>query len=721
VSPATLDGEQMTLVLHTAAGKEVQATVTLQSGAFSASDVDLPYEEALSQTVTMWLQRAGDELAGGVVKTPVKTQTVAVQPVLSVSKIADVTWGTAVKLSGSVKGVKAPTKATLKVKSDKVTNPETIEVDGTFANVEIPNSASWGPGKHSLTIEVEYQGVDGPAAVVAEATLLAKTTKIDWTPSETVLLLSDVAADNTIDWPGATDKAQLASNSNVAFEFKSAQPDVAAFDTTSKANAPKLVLNKVGDVTLTVSQAKSAQYTEASEDITFKVVKPTVADIAVTTKAWDGKDVPFELKLDPAAQLNDRTVAIWSDVEGKPQKIADVKVQNGAVKPALSLPVGRYDGKHVWFVTPDGAAAGRTVQSMRADVPRFDVKPILALEEAVRVANKPFVASGRVIGLKGGETATIVVTTLSGSKTLRSQPTTVTVDDQGYFSGAVMKDTESWPNARLDVSGTASRNGAESDPAQTVSFATRNPGSHVALQSLTLTPERANGADATHPLIAGESFMYRIVLTAAADVDLSGVQLDFELPDALELTPSAKVAGGRAGWNGRMAGELRLLPDGTTLDRGKSLTLRVPVTVRTSPLPGVQTTQLVSTVTAYAENVEGRLSASDSLTAVWEQDEKVYVMKAVDKKSAQPGEELVYTIDFANRTDQPLTSFKVNDATPAHTTFVSAECESDDAFGCHVSEQPKKGNTGEIEWQFDNPLPAGAGGRVIYRVQLDAR
>jgi uncharacterized repeat protein (TIGR01451 family) len=94
--------------------------------------------------------------------------------------------------------------------------------------------------------------------------------------------------------------------------------------------------------------------------------------------------------------------------------------------------------------------------------------------------------------------------------------------------------------------------------------------------------------------------------------------------------------------------------------------------------------------------------------------------KSVDKTTALPGTNLTYTVTFVNDSSAPLSNLKINDATPAFTTFVSAACPGTlpaNLTGCSVS-APAVGAAGSIQWTFTGTLGPSQTGVVLFVVKI---
>ena len=94
--------------------------------------------------------------------------------------------------------------------------------------------------------------------------------------------------------------------------------------------------------------------------------------------------------------------------------------------------------------------------------------------------------------------------------------------------------------------------------------------------------------------------------------------------------------------------------------------------------------------------------------------------KTVDKATALPGANLTYTITYTNDSTQPLSNLKINDSTPAYTTFVSAACGSPlpaSLTACSFT-APSAGGTGAIQWTFTGTLNPTQTGTVTFVVKI---
>jgi uncharacterized repeat protein (TIGR01451 family) len=81
---------------------------------------------------------------------------------------------------------------------------------------------------------------------------------------------------------------------------------------------------------------------------------------------------------------------------------------------------------------------------------------------------------------------------------------------------------------------------------------------------------------------------------------------------------------------------------------------------------------------------------------------------------------LTYTITFVNDSSAPLSNLKINDGTPAFTTFVSAACPGtlpNNLTACAIT-APTAGATGDIQWTFTGTFGPSQSGAVTFVVRI---
>ena len=94
--------------------------------------------------------------------------------------------------------------------------------------------------------------------------------------------------------------------------------------------------------------------------------------------------------------------------------------------------------------------------------------------------------------------------------------------------------------------------------------------------------------------------------------------------------------------------------------------------------------------------------------------------KEVNKETALPGSQIVYTITYSNLSADSLSSLKINDSVPSFTEFTNASTNTlgDGLTGVTIT-SPPVGDTGSIVWDFQGSLSPGATGSVSYIVTVE--
>jgi uncharacterized repeat protein (TIGR01451 family) len=95
--------------------------------------------------------------------------------------------------------------------------------------------------------------------------------------------------------------------------------------------------------------------------------------------------------------------------------------------------------------------------------------------------------------------------------------------------------------------------------------------------------------------------------------------------------------------------------------------------------------------------------------------------KTADLASARPGQTIVYTIAYTNRSREDLTNVTIQDFTPAYTSYASGGCGTTPSgiTGCAVTTQPSVGAKGALKWTLTGVLKPGLSGTVTYSVTVD--
>jgi uncharacterized repeat protein (TIGR01451 family) len=170
------------------------------------------------------------------------------------------------------------------------------------------------------------------------------------------------------------------------------------------------------------------------------------------------------------------------------------------------------------------------------------------------------------------------------------------------------------------------------------------------------------------------------------------------------------------------AGEPAITGPVTTV-AGTNLCIIMKVTIpQGAPFNATDNTA-ITTSFAYT-NANPALSASyilnDLTTVGTGTNAGLRLEKTVDKATALPGANLTYTVTFTNDSTSPISNLKINDSTPAYTTFVSAACGSplpNSLTGCAIT-SPSVGQTGAIQWTFTGTLGPSQTGTVSFVVKI---
>ena len=157
---------------------------------------------------------------------------------------------------------------------------------------------------------------------------------------------------------------------------------------------------------------------------------------------------------------------------------------------------------------------------------------------------------------------------------------------------------------------------------------------------------------------------------------------------------------------------------------GTPLCLVLKVSVPGGAGFGVQdraTLQADFSYTGASPALNASLSNSDLSTVGAASASALSLLKSQDNAQPSPGSVIGYTIAYANTGSGPISTLRINDGTPAFTSFVSAACGPlpGGISACVVNLKPTVGATGAIEWTFAGSLLPGAAGQVVFSVRVD--
>ncbi|WP_161539904.1 DUF11 domain-containing protein [Glaciimonas sp. PCH181] len=220
---------------------------------------------------------------------------------------------------------------------------------------------------------------------------------------------------------------------------------------------------------------------------------------------------------------------------------------------------------------------------------------------------------------------------------------------------------------------------------------------------------------------AGESVAYRLTLAVATDsVCAMNSDVIYALPAQLQLDPGAiplltvsdgtVIANLDSIWTGE-SGFDSLLSAGGKLCAGQSLHIDVPLIIAAN----ASGETAVSVINATADNLIVALLQKDSITVMPDQGSLQFT-KTVDKDSAEPGNDLTYTIIFKNRSDQYLTMREIEDVVAPHTLLQGLpECGAmPPGLMCNYVPTVPRG----LQWSFSGELAPGESGQVSYKVRI---
>jgi len=114
-------------------------------------------------------------------------------------------------------------------------------------------------------------------------------------------------------------------------------------------------------------------------------------------------------------------------------------------------------------------------------------------------------------------------------------------------------------------------------------------------------------------------------------------------------------------------------------------------------------------------------STAQELTVVTTDHAGALVLsKSANKATALPGATIVYAVTFMNSGDVPVSDIVIRDATPSHTSFVSAAVTTlPTGLGTPATTAPSAGAAGPLTWNFPGQLAPGASGVVTFTVMVN--
>lgn len=176
--------------------------------------------------------------------------------------------------------------------------------------------------------------------------------------------------------------------------------------------------------------------------------------------------------------------------------------------------------------------------------------------------------------------------------------------------------------------------------------------------------------------------------------------------------------------NGALDGAETLVSGAISVSAGDQLCLLASEFIPSNATVNAQD-QLVLTAafsyTGASPALSGSLSRTDVTMVGTASAAGLLLTKTADLASARPGQTIVYTIAYTNRSKDNLSNVTIQDFTPAYTSFVSAGYGTPPSgiTGCTVTTQPSVDGKGALKWTLTGVLKPGLSGTVTYSVKVD--
>lgn len=165
-----------------------------------------------------------------------------------------------------------------------------------------------------------------------------------------------------------------------------------------------------------------------------------------------------------------------------------------------------------------------------------------------------------------------------------------------------------------------------------------------------------------------------------------------------------------------------IMPASVAVTAGQTLCLLVKEFVPAAASIGAQNA-LTLTATFNATFSGSAVSFNyvhyDTTTAGQPSGSGLTLVKSVDRATALPGQDIVYTVTYSNHSSGPLSSIVINDATPYYTLFQSASCGvlPLNLTACMIA-APALNGTGSIIYTMTGTLASGSSGAVTFTVKV---
>ncbi len=200
------------------------------------------------------------------------------------------------------------------------------------------------------------------------------------------------------------------------------------------------------------------------------------------------------------------------------------------------------------------------------------------------------------------------------------------------------------------------------------------PGNNSATDTDTLTPQAdlaVTKTDAPDPVIAGNNVTYTISLTNNGASDARTVSLSDALPVGTTFVSATEIGGPAfAMTTPAVGGTGTFTATNSTLAAGASATFTLVAHVNASAASGSLISNTATATTATTDPTPGNNSATATTTINTLADLSITQTDAPDPVIA--GNDVIYTIDFANNGASDARNVSLSDPLPAGTRFVSA-------------------------------------------------
>ncbi len=217
-----------------------------------------------------------------------------------------------------------------------------------------------------------------------------------------------------------------------------------------------------------------------------------------------------------------------------------------------------------------------------------------------------------------------------------------------------------------------------------------------------LNPLRVHIEPTKDKIESGESLTFKISVSNRGALPLTNIQLTAEVPGG--LSNFTQPTGGTCPGGVCNSGETITWEIGTLL-AGRSRTVLFSANVQTGTSAPAAGFQLVSGVVASAAP---NLTDTASATVIVEAPKRIKSNIHIDRREAQPGDILTYTVSYGNSLDETLTDATIRTTIPENTTLIRSSSQG-------------TVEDGQVVWALGD-VPIGASGQeqMLVEVQNNA-